>query len=115
MQNASPCVSRSSFTKNPTFAGSPVDPNGALAGEIIDYNERFWWADPWGQGRIGFGRFAQRIAQEFRAAEFRGMPYPILWVAEYFTLDGEQIRWMRKFRQAGWYTHIFLWWVCNLY
>lgn len=78
-------------------------------GETIDYNEAFRWADPWAQGRLGFGLFAGRVAREFRAGEQRGMPYPILWIAEYFTLDGEQIRWGRKFRQAGWYTHILLW------
>ena len=78
-------------------------------GEEIDYNEQFYWADPWFQGRLGFGRRAGRVAQEFRQAQFEGRPYPILWIAEYFTLDGEQIRWGRKFRQAGWYTHIGLW------
>ena len=78
-------------------------------GEEIDYNERYYWADPWSQGRLGFGRFAGRYNQEFRAAQFRGAPYPILWIAEYFTLDGELIRWGRKFRLAGWYGHILLW------
>jgi hypothetical protein len=87
----------------------PLDPNGQLASETINYNEQFWWAEPWFQGRIGFGRYAGRINQEFRAGQYRGLPYPILWMAEYFTLDGEQIRWARKFRQAGWYTHQFLW------
>lgn len=37
------------------------------------------------------------------------MPYPILWVAEYLTLDGENIRWGRGFRQAGFYANIMLW------
>ncbi len=77
--------------------------------EDINYNEHFEWANPWAQGRFGFGLFASKLSQEFRAAQYRGMPYPILWIAEYFTLDGEQIRWFRKFRQAGWYAHIFLW------
>ena len=77
--------------------------------ETINYNEAFRWSNPWAQGRLGFGLFAGRVAQEFRAGEVRGMPYPILWIAEYFTLDGEQIRWGRKFRQAGWYGHILLW------
>lgn len=77
--------------------------------EIINYNEAFRWSNPWAQGRLGFGLFAGRVAREFRAAEVRGMPYPILWIAEYFTLDGEQIRWGRKFRLGGWYAHIFLW------
>jgi len=52
---------------------------------------------------------AGRIQQEFREAQFRGLPLPILWVAEYFTLDGELIRWGRSFRTAGWFTYIVLW------
>ena len=77
-------------------------------GENIDYNEHYGWASPWAQGRLGFGVFSGEISQEFRASQFRGAPYPILWIAEYFTLDGEQIRWGRKFRLAGWYTHILM-------
>ena len=78
-------------------------------GESINYNEAFRWADPWLEGRFGFGRFASRLNREFREAQFTGDPYPILWIAEYFTLDGEQLRWFRKYRQGGWYAHIFLW------
>ena len=77
--------------------------------EDIDYNEQYYWANPWAQGRLGFGRFAGRVSQEFRQAQREGKPYPVLWIAEYFTLDGEQIRWGRKFRQAGWYAHILMW------
>ena len=79
--------------------------------EEINYNERFSWSDPWQQGRLDFGIYGGRFNQEYRAAKYRGMPYPILLVAEPFTLDGEQIRWYRKFRVAGWFTHIFLWYV----
>ena len=75
--------------------------------ERINYNEMYRWA--WAQGRNGFGPFAGRINQEFRASQFEGVPYPIQWIAEYFILDGEQIRWGRRFRVAGWYTHILLW------
>ncbi|KAL5457354.1 hypothetical protein EMCRGX_G034603 [Ephydatia muelleri] len=93
--------------------------NGAYVrpfpGEKILYTEEFLWSDPWRQGRFGFGRYAGRFAQTFRADEFRGTPYPILWVAEYFTFDGEGLRWGRKFRQAGWYTHIFMWLAFALY
>jgi len=78
-------------------------------GEIINYNDRYWWSDPWAQGRLGFGRFAGELNREFRASQFRGVPYPILWIAEYFTLDGEQIRWGRKYRVAGWNTQFLLW------
>ncbi|KAI8507938.1 regulation of thyroid hormone proteinration, partial [Branchiostoma belcheri] len=51
------------------------------------------------------------INREFRAAQYRGLPYPILWVAEYFTLDGEDIRWHRSYRLAGYYTLTMLWYV----
>jgi len=82
-------------------------------GERINYNERFWWSSTaglwWHQGRIGFGPQSATINQEFRAAQRKGLPYPILWVAEYFTFDGEGIRWGRNYRTAGWYTHIMLW------
>ena len=83
--------------------------NLPFPGERIDYNEEFRWNSPWAQGRIGFGIYSGAVSQQFRASEFRGLPYPILWIAEYFTLDGEQIRWYRKYRQAGWYAHILLW------
>lgn len=52
---------------------------------------------------------AAEIAQEFRAAQLKGLPYPILWVAEYFTFDGEGIRWGRHYRLAGWYAHMMSW------
>ena len=77
--------------------------------EIINYEEHFSWADPWDQGRLDFGLYGGRFNREFRAAKFRGMPYPILWIAEHFTLDGEQIIWYRKFRIAGWSTQYLLW------
>jgi len=78
--------------------------------ERIRYNEAFRWADPWGQGHIGLGPDAGRFNQEyFHAKSVIGVPYPIQWVAEYFTLDGGQMRWGRKFRIAGYYTHVLLW------
>lgn len=75
--------------------------------EVINYNERFHFYGV--QGLTGFGRFAGRINREFREAQWLGKPYPILWVAEYFTLDGEDIRWGRSYRMAGYYTWIMLW------
>ena len=89
--------------------GEDYAKNRPFPGEMINYNEEFRWNSPWAQGRVGFGRFSGEVSQEFREHEFTGDPYPILWIAEYFTLDGEQIRWGRKYRQAGWYTHIFMW------
>ncbi|XP_076075078.1 dual oxidase maturation factor 1-like [Mytilus galloprovincialis] len=75
--------------------------------ETINYNEHFDWR--WEQGRFGFGIFAGRFNREYREAQFRGLPLPILWIAEYFTFDGEGIRWGRHYRQAGWYSHIMMW------
>lgn len=97
---------------NITLKGDPVHQNLSTSDnvevvETINYNERFNWA--WRQGRIGFGPYAGRISREFRAAQYRGIPLPILWVAEYFTLDGELIRWGRSYRTAGWYTNEVLW------
>lgn len=79
--------------------------------EVINYNERFRWGDTWQQGRLDFGIYGGQLNQEYRQAKYRGLPYPIAWIAEHFTLDGEQILWYRKFRVAGWYTHIWLWYV----
>uniref|UniRef100_H2Z2I0 Dual oxidase maturation factor 1 n=1 Tax=Ciona savignyi TaxID=51511 RepID=H2Z2I0_CIOSA len=97
---------------NVTLKGTPVyqvvgHSDSVNFTERIDYNERFHWA--WRQGRIGFGPYAGRINQEFRQAQYRGVPLPIQWIAEYFTLDGELIRWGRSYRTAGWFTNEVLW------
>lgn len=88
---------------NITLRGTPE----VQLNETIDYNERFRW--DWAQGRFGFGEAAGRISQEYRRALDAGVPLPIVWVAEYFTLDGERIRWGRYYRLAGYYTHAVLW------
>lgn len=38
---------------------------------------------------------------DYRRAQNQGTPYPILWVAEYFTLDGEGIRFGRHYRHVS--------------
>ncbi|XP_045462185.1 dual oxidase maturation factor 1-like [Harmonia axyridis] len=81
--------------------------NPELKNEIIDYNERFTWT--WDQGNFGFGPFAGRLQQEFRAAQLRGVPTPILWVVDYFVIDGEGFRYGRFYRTSGWYCHILMW------
>ncbi|XP_015437401.1 PREDICTED: dual oxidase maturation factor 1-like [Dufourea novaeangliae] len=79
----------------------------SLAKETINYNERFWWT--WDQGKFGFGPDAGLLQRNFRAAQRKGLPIPILWVVEYFIIDGEGIRFGRYYRTAGWYCHILLW------
>ncbi|KAI4483311.1 hypothetical protein M0804_008366 [Polistes exclamans] len=81
--------------------------NGALQNEIINYNERFPWT--WDQGRFGFGPYSGLLQRSLRSAQRKGLPIPILWVAEYFVIDGEGIRFGRFYRTAGWYCHILLW------
>lgn len=88
---------------NVTLKGEPVH----QLNETINYNEHFSWT--WHQGRLGFGPFASQFNQDYRAAQFRGLPLPILWIAEYFTLDGEDIRWGRFYREAGLFAHMCLW------
>ncbi|RWS13818.1 Dual oxidase maturation factor 1-like protein [Dinothrombium tinctorium] len=78
-----------------------------LKHEIINYNEHFSWE--WEQGRFGFGAEAGRIQREYKAAKDRGVPLPIMSIAEYFTIDGDGIRFGRFYRLAGWYTHILMW------
>jgi len=63
----------------------------------IDYNERFHW--------IG----ASQMKREYQNALVKGLPFPILTVGEYFTVDAEGFCWGRSYRQAGYYTSFFLW------
>jgi dual oxidase maturation factor 1 len=88
---------------NITVLGIPEFQNG----ERINYNEEFYWT--WQQLRGGYGIQSARINREFEDSQTQGRPQPVLWIAEYFTLDGEYIRWGRYYRWAGFYTHIFLW------
>ena len=76
--------SSSSYSNN----GNPV---------IIDYNERFHWDQP------------EQISQELTEALYKGLPYPILTVLEYFSLDDEGFSWGRMYRLAGYYSSILLW------
>lgn len=54
---------------------------------------------------------AGNLQKHYRHAQFRGLPYPILWIAETFTIDYESIHIGRYYRQAGWLSHIFLWYL----
>ncbi|XP_013403434.2 dual oxidase maturation factor 1 [Lingula anatina] len=116
--NASIKVAIGLRSVNITLKGTPEN----QVSETINYNERFHWDEEpgWQQGRFGFGPYSGLVQREFRRGQYRGLPYPILWVAEYFTLDGEGIRWGRHYRQAGFYSHIMLWlafplWIiCNI-
>uniref|UniRef100_T1HMM5 Uncharacterized protein n=1 Tax=Rhodnius prolixus TaxID=13249 RepID=T1HMM5_RHOPR len=63
----------------------------------IDFNERFTWR---GSGEMG---------ESYKAGLERGLPFPILTVAEYFTLGQEGFTWGGNYRHAGYYASILLW------
>jgi len=88
---------------NVTLVGDPL----VQFNETINYNEFLNWA--WDQGRVGFGSQGGSIAEAYRHADLRGMPKPMLDIVQYFTIDGELVRWGRYYRLAGYYTFILLW------
>jgi len=88
---------------NVTLLGEPEQ----QLNQTINYNEEFSWE--WQQGIVGHGPYGGRITREYFEGVERGLPVPILAVAEWFTLEGEYIHWARYYRIAGWYTHILLW------
>jgi len=49
------------------------------------------------------------MIQEYESALRKGLPYPILTVAEYLSLDEEGFCWGRMYRQAGYFSCISLW------
>lgn len=63
----------------------------------IDFNERFSWNQ------------ANDMGNSYRDALQRGLPYPILTVAEYFSLGQEGFAWGGQYRAAGYYASILLW------
>lgn len=78
---------------------SAVPQDNSSAVEDIDFNERFSW----------FG--AHEMGESYHEALVRGLPFPILTVAEYFSLGQEGFTWGGEYRAAGYYGSILLWWV----
>lgn len=63
----------------------------------IDFNEQFMWLD------------SNQMGNSFREAIMRGLPFPMLTVAEYFTIGQEGLSWGGQYRAAGYYAIIMLW------
>ncbi|KAJ8966026.1 hypothetical protein NQ317_009301 [Molorchus minor] len=63
----------------------------------VDFNERFLWLD------------YNQMGNSFREALVRGLPFPILTVAEYFTIGQEGLAWGGQYRAAGYFATIMLW------
>ncbi|XP_076348549.1 dual oxidase maturation factor 2-like isoform X2 [Tachypleus tridentatus] len=63
----------------------------------INYNEKFSWVK------------ATEMKEHYQEAQIKGLPFPLLTVAEYLSLDMEGFSWGRQYRQAGYYSYILLW------
>lgn len=63
----------------------------------IDFNERFRWDA------------AHDMENSYLLARKRGLPYPILTVAEYFSQGREGFAWGGQYRAAGYFASIMLW------
>jgi len=63
----------------------------------INFNERFNWEKP------------SDMRDQYHSALVKGLPYPILTVAEYLAVDNESFSWGRYYRAAGYYTTILIW------
>lgn len=65
----------------------------------VDFNEQFLWLT------------SDQMGDSFRGALERGLPFPILTVAEYFSIGQEGLSWGGQYRAAGYYATIMLWYV----
>ena len=79
---------------NITLEAMPIYYNRTMD---VNFNEKF-----------GFERPTQ-LKEEYQAALRKGLPYPILTVAEYMSVDAEGFCWGRTYRAAGYYCSVFLW------
>lgn len=77
------------------FKSSAVSPSNAS--DRIDYNERFRWNGP------------DDMIEAYHSALHKGLPYPILTVVEYLSLNEEGFGWGRTYRYAGYLSGITLW------
>jgi len=63
----------------------------------VAFNERFDFERP------------DQLKEEYKKGLKKGLPFPILTVAEYMSVDAEGFCWGRNYRQAGYYCSFFLW------
>lgn len=59
--------------------------------------------------RYFFPFTATEMRQEHQKALAKGLPFPILTVAEYLSQDSEGFCWGRRYRQSGYYASLLLW------
>lgn len=70
--------------------------NTTIGDPGVDYNEQFRWEE------------AGAIQEWYRAGLTRGLPYPVLSVAEHFAVQHEGFEWGAKYRAAGYTTSTLL-------
>jgi len=63
----------------------------------VAFNERFRFERP------------DQLREEYKKGLKKGLPFPILTIAEYMSVDAEGFCWGRNYRKAGYYTEFFLW------
>lgn len=63
----------------------------------VDYNEQFRWEE------------AGAIQDWYKAGLEKGLPYPVMSVAEHFAVQHEGFEWGAKYRAAGYTTSTLLW------
>ncbi|XP_041979575.1 dual oxidase maturation factor 2 isoform X2 [Aricia agestis] len=71
--------------------------NSSTTDPGIDYNEQFMWEE------------AGAMQEWYQAGLRRGLPYPVLSVAEHFAAEHEGFEWGAKYRAAGYTTGTLLW------
>lgn len=72
-------------------------PDSEYTNDDAEYNERFSW------------RGSNEMTSAFKQALYQGAPFPIVSLAEYFSLHQEGFSWGSKYREAGYYASIMLW------
>ncbi|XP_013417647.1 dual oxidase maturation factor 1 [Lingula anatina] len=82
---------------NITLVGDPVKQRG----DTINYNERIFLYTG--------GKAESALKPTFKDFLKKGMPLPIISIAEYLALDGGGLRKGRYVRLAGYFTRIMLW------
>ncbi|XP_022813820.1 dual oxidase maturation factor 1 isoform X1 [Spodoptera litura] len=71
--------------------------NTSVGDPGVDYNEQFRWEE------------AGAIQEFYRDGLTRGLPFPLLSVAEHFAVQHEGFDWGAKYRAAGYTTSTLLW------
>ena len=90
--NANMEISIGLYHMNVTLHAMPKDEHSM----DINYNEMFEWAR------------STDMREQYRAALMKGLPYPILTVAEYFSINTEMLDCGFHYRSAGYYAYVTL-------